>query len=211
MNLPWPSFAVLTTFALASLVLAISPGPGVLYIVSRSLAQGRRSGIVSVAAMALGNLVCGLLVVLGLTALVATSSLFFAILRYAGAAYLVYLGVRLILSRAPGLDAPVAPPASQRRIFLDGLMVALLNPKTLVFFAAFLPQFMDTSQPAIFQGSLLVGLFVLLAFATDSCYALAAGWIAAPLQRSEGSQSAGRWVGGGLLVALGIAAGITRL
>ncbi len=206
MNLPWPSVAALTTFVLASLVLALSPGPGVLYIVTRSLVQGRRSGIVSAAAMLVGNLVCGLLVVLGLTAIVALSAWFFTVLRYAGAAYLVYLGVRMMLSKPRDADVTASPPVSQQRVFLDGLLVALLNPKTLVFFAAFLPQFMSTAEPSLLQGTLLVCLFVLIAFITDSSYALAAGWIAAPLQRSARTQAAGRWIGGGFLVALGILA-----
>jgi threonine/homoserine/homoserine lactone efflux protein len=209
MSLPWPSIAALTTFVLASLVLAMSPGPGVFYIVTRSLTQGRRSGLVSVAAMAVGNLVSGLLVAAGLTAIVAVSSVFFDILRYAGAAYLVYLGVRMMLVRPRGAGSASSLPTSAR-VFLDGLMVALLNPKTLVFFAAFLPQFMDAGEPTLLQGSLLVSLFVLIAFVTDSCYALAAGWIAAPLQRSERTQTVGRLLGGGFLVALGIVAVLSK-
>ena len=207
MTLPWPATAALTAFVAASLVLAVLPGPGVLYIVTRSLVQGRRSGLLSAAAMALGNLICGLLVALGVTAVIAASSVVFALLRYAGAAYLVYLGLRMMLASPPAADA--APPASQRRVFLDGLVVALLNPKTILFFAAFLPQFMERAQPSFLQASLLVTVFVLIAFITDSSYALAAGWIAAPLARSQRAQLLSRRIGGSLLVVLGILAALS--
>lgn len=175
------------------------------YIVTRSLAHGRRSGLISAAAMAVGNLVCGLLVVIGLTALVALSSQVFTALRYAGAAYLIYLGIRLIFSGPQ--DAPhSAAAATQQRVFLDGLLVALLNPKTLVFFAAFLPQFMDAATPSLWHGSLLVGLFAAIAFITDSGYAIAAAWVAAPLQKSTFAQTTARRLSGGFLIALGILA-----
>jgi threonine/homoserine/homoserine lactone efflux protein len=205
----WLSLPELTTFVLASLVLGISPGPGVLYIITRSLVNGRRSGLVSAAAMAIGNLVCGLVVALGLTAIAAISSILLMTLRYAGAAYLVYLGIRLILVRTQPAGPASAPAVSQQRVFLDGLLVALLNPKTLVFFAAFLPQFMDASRPPLLQGSLLVVVFVLIAFITDSSYALAAGWVAAPLQRSDRLRSAGRLIGGVFLAFLGLAAALS--
>jgi threonine/homoserine/homoserine lactone efflux protein len=205
MTLPWPSVAALTAFVAASLVLALLPGPGVLYIITRSLVQGRSSGLLSAAAMAAGNLACGLLVALGLTAIVAASSMLFTALRYAGAAYLVYLGIRMILAQPPGAAAGAAP-VSQRRVFLDGVLVALLNPKTILFFAAFLPQFMDAGQPSFAQASLLISVFVLIALITDSSYALAAGWIAAPLQRSQRAQLLSRRIGGGFLMALGILA-----
>jgi threonine/homoserine/homoserine lactone efflux protein len=202
----WLSVRELAAFLLASLVLGLSPGPGVLYIVTRSLVNGRRSGLVSAAAMAIGNLACGLVVALGLSAMAALSSAYLVALRYAGAAYLVYLGVRLIFPRSRPAGPASTTAVSEQRIFLDGLIVALLNPKTMVFFAAFLPQFMDAGRPLLLQGSMLVTLFVLIAFITDSSYALAAGWVAAPLQRSGRMQAAGRRIGGAVLVALGIAA-----
>lgn len=205
MTLPSLSAGALTAFVAASLVLALLPGPGVLYIVTRSLVQGRSSGLLSAAAMAVGNLVCGMLVALGLAAIVAASAMVFTALRYAGAAYLVYLGLRMILARSAS-SSDATPPASQRRVFLDGLVVALLNPKTIIFFAAFLPQFMDVAQPSMPQASLLIAVFVLIAFITDSGYALAAGWIAAPLQRSRRAQLYSRWIGGCILVALGMLA-----
>jgi threonine/homoserine/homoserine lactone efflux protein len=198
----------LIAFIAASLVLAIIPGPGVLYVVTRSLVDGRSSGLLSAVAMAVGNLACGLLVALGITTMVAAFPSLLTVLRYAGAAYLVYLGMRTIFTR-PATTNAAASAASPRRVFLDGLAVALLNPKTILFFAAFLPQFMDAGAPAFLQASLLITVFVLIALVTDSSYALAAGLIAAPLQRSPHAQRLGRWVGGGFLVALGILAVIS--
>ena len=131
-------------FVLASLVLAVTPGPGVLYIVTRTLAQGRAAGLASVAGVALGNLGNALAASLGLAALFALSSLAFAVVKWAGAAYLVWLGVRA-LRQPPAAAAAAAPafePPRLARIVRDGFVVALLNPKTALFFAAFLPQFL---------------------------------------------------------------------
>ena len=126
---PWPLFSA---FLIASLVLAVTPGPGVLYIVARSLAQGRRSGLVSVAGVALGNLGNALAAALGLAALFAVSATAFAVVRYAGALYLAYLGVRMLQSARAGISAaPPTQPAPLGRIFRDGFVVALLNPKSV--------------------------------------------------------------------------------
>ena len=131
------SATLLGAFVVASLVLAVSPGPGVLYIVTRSLAQGRRAGLLSVAGVAAGNLCNALAAAFGLAALFAVSSTAFAIVKYAGAAYLVVLGVKALLagSRPAGpLEAATLP--RRRSLLRDGFLVALLNPKTTLFFAA---------------------------------------------------------------------------
>jgi threonine/homoserine/homoserine lactone efflux protein len=193
----------MTTFLLASLLLGLSPGPGVLYIVTTSVVHGRRAGLVSAAAMAAGNLVMGLAVASALTALLGVSGTFFTVLRYAGAAWLVYLGARMILARSQASLAEAAT-VSAPRAFRDALLVALMNPKTLVFFAAFLPQFMDPADPSLLQGALLALVFVLIALVTDCGYAVAAGWIARPLHQSRRAQGIARWLGGGLLVCLGM-------
>ena len=130
---PWPLFSA---FLLASLVLALTPGPGVLYIVARSLMQGRRSGMVSVAGVALGNLGNALAASVGLAALFAISSAAFTAVKYAGAIYLVYLGVRMLRSARVDLPAARLAAVPLGRLFRDGFMVALLNPKTTVFFTA---------------------------------------------------------------------------
>lgn len=203
----WPDWSLLAGFVAASLVLAVTPGPGVFYIVARSLAQGRAAGLASVAGVGLGNLANALAAAFGLAALLAVSALAFELLKYAGAAYLVYLGVRMLTAPGAAADAPGPAPAGLRRVFADGLLVALLNPKTTLFFAAFLPQFMNPALPAMGQGVTLGGLFVAIALVTDSLYALAAGMVAPRLGR--GRMAAGRRLLGLMLVGLGALAALT--
>jgi len=167
--------ATAVAFALASLVLAVTPGPGVAYIVARTLAQGRAAGLASVAGVAAGNLGNALGASLGLAALFALSSQAFTLVKWAGAAYLVWLGVQALrrpTERGAAQGACAAPRPAL--VFRDGLVVALLNPKTALFFAAFLPQFMDPAAGAAQQAALLGGVFVLLAAATDTGYVLLA-------------------------------------
>jgi threonine/homoserine/homoserine lactone efflux protein len=197
---PWPLFSA---FLLASLVLAVTPGPVVIYVVTRSLVQGRRSGLVSVAGVALGNLGNALAASVGLAALFAISSIAFSVIKYAGAFYLVYLGVQML--RASPVENSMAIPAtvSLKRVFRDGFVVALLNPKTTVFFAAFLPQFLSAGGPPMVQGMVLGSLFVAIATITDSAYALAAG-AAAPVLRGNVIRRIGRRLGGGVFIGLGV-------
>jgi threonine/homoserine/homoserine lactone efflux protein len=192
---PWPLFPA---FLLAGFVLAITPGPGVLYIIARSLVHGRRSGLVSVAGVALGNLGNALAASVGLSALFAISSVAFSVIKYAGALYLVYLGVQMLRSPAVENSAAVPAAATLKRVFRDGFVVALLNPKTTVFFAAFLPQFLSPNAPPMFQSMVLGLLFVTIAAVTDSAYALAAGSAASVVHRI------GRRLGGGVLIGLGV-------
>ncbi|WP_020200810.1 MULTISPECIES: LysE family translocator [Cupriavidus] len=204
-----PGGALFAAFVLASLVLAVTPGPAVIYIVTRTLSQGRRSGLASVAAVALGNLVNALAAALGLAALFAVSALAFAVVKYAGAAYLVYLGVRALRAR-PAADAGGAvPAASLGKVFRDGMVVAMLNPKTTLFFAAFLPQFMDAAAPALPQSMVLGATFVLVASFTDCCYVLAAAALLPLLGRARGASAAGRYVTGGALIGLGVLAAVS--
>ena len=199
-----PSRPLLSAFVLASLVLAIIPGPAVLYIVTRSLVQGRRSGLISVVGVALGNLGNAIGASLGLAALFAVSSVAFTVVKYAGAAYLVYLGVQALRATVPETRAEAPPPVRLQRIFRDGFLVALLNPKTAVFFAAFLPQFMDPALPAIPQGVALGALFVGIAGITDTAYALAASTVAPVLTRTGRLRAAGRYLTGGTFIGLGV-------
>ena len=199
-----PSGPLLSAFLLASLVLAIIPGPAVLYIVTRSLVQGRRSGLTSVVGVALGNLGNAIGASLGLAALFAVSSVAFTVVKYAGAAYLVYLGVQALRAPAPKTRAEAPRPVRLQRIFRDGFLVALLNPKTAVFFAAFLPQFMDPALPAIPQGCVLGALFVGIAGITDTAYALTASTVAPVLARAGRLRAAGRYLSGGTFIGLGV-------
>jgi threonine/homoserine/homoserine lactone efflux protein len=193
-----------SAFLIASVILAVTPGPGVLYIVTRSLTQGRRFGLASVAGVALGNLGNAIGASIGLAAVFAVSALAFTLVKYLGALYLLYLGIHAV--RAPQLDRASAMPgaASLQRIFRDGFIVALLNPKTAIFFAAFLPQFMNTESPAIVQSLMLGSAFVAIAAATDTAYALAAGALAPLLTRARGVRAIGRYLTGGSFIGLGI-------
>jgi len=197
---PWPLFCA---FLLASFVLAVTPGPGVLYIVTRSLVQGRRSGLVSVTGVALGNLGNALAASVGLAALFAVSSLAFSVVKYAGALYLVYLGVQMLRSAPVESPVGVSVATPLKRVFRDGFVVALLNPKTTVFFAAFLPQFLNPTAPLMFQSMALGLLFVTIAAVTDSSYALAAGVVAPALRRAT-ARRIGRLFGGGVFIGLGV-------
>lgn len=220
----WPLFAA---FLVASLVLAVTPGPGVFYIVTRSLAQGRRAGLASVAGVAIGNFGNAMGASLGLAALFIASSTAFMVVKYAGAAYLIWLGIQAIrrssgnareasLPVAAPEDSPGTPRALSyasadlnegpdlRRTFRDGLVVALLNPKTAVFFAAFLPQFMRADYSHAVQSVLLGAIFVAIAATTDCIYALAAGAIGPTIARIKLLRSAGRWASGGAFIGLGL-------
>ncbi len=198
---PWP---LLSAFLIASVVLAVTPGPGVFYIVTRSLQQGRRSGLASVAGVALGNLGNALGASIGLAALFAMSAIAFTVVKYAGALYLIYLGVKAL--RAPPGDASSTPTPQARhsRVFRDGFVVALLNPKTAIFFAAFLPQFMSTQGEPILQSITLGSLFVAIAVVTDSAYALTAGAAASVLARAKGLRPLGRYLTGAAFIGLGL-------
>jgi threonine/homoserine/homoserine lactone efflux protein len=164
----------LAVFLLASLVLAVTPGPGVIYLVTRTLAGGRRAGLASVGGVALGNFGNAALASLGLAAVLAVSARTFTAVKLAGAAYLLYLGVReLRRARRPAQDDP-RPPVKGARVFRDGFLVALLNPKTAIFFAAFLPQFVDPARAPFVQSLALGAAFVAIAACTDTLYVIAA-------------------------------------
>jgi len=198
---PWP---LLSAFVLASLALAVTPGPGVFYIVTRALAHGRRTGLASVAGVALGNLGNAAAASAGLAALFAISSLAFAVVKYTGALYLVFLGLRTLWAPRPEHELPAVPQAAPRaKIFRNGLIVALFNPKTTVFFGAFLPQFLSAQAQPMLQSVLLGCLFVAIAAATDSAYALTAGTIGPALLRAQGMRALGRYVSASALIGLG--------
>jgi threonine/homoserine/homoserine lactone efflux protein len=197
-----PPLPLLLAFVAASLVLAVTPGPAVLYIVTRSVTQGRRAGLASVAGVALGNLGNAFGASVGLAALFAISSLAYVVIKYCGAAYLIYLGFRA-LSRESSLASGEIPVVAPRRIFADGALVALLNPKTALFFAAFLPQFMDPAASALGQALALGALFVVLASCTDCCYALLSSMIAPRLAQARRLARLGRWASASAFFGLG--------
>lgn len=207
-----PPWSLLSVFLLASFVLAVTPGPGVLYIVARSVAQGRRSGLASVAGVAVGNFGNAVAASLGLAALFAASALAFSIVKYAGAAYLIYLGIKALRAK-PVTTASATPEATSLwPTFRDGFVVALLNPKTTIFFSAFLPQFMTpnaSGSTALIQALSLSALFVLMAAMTDATYAFLAGVIAPRLARSRAAYGVARVTAGVSLIALGVFAALS--
>ena len=204
MNSYLPSAPLLAAFLAASFVLAVTPGPGVLYIVTRSIAQGTRSGLASVAGVALGNLGNAIGASVGLAALFAISSLAFTIVKYAGALYLIYLGIQALRAPAAATTREGAEPHSLWRIFRDGFFVALLNPKTAIFFAAFLPQFISAQGSPLVQSVVLGALFVVIAASTDTAYALAASAIAPALTRATQMQAVGRYLSASVFIGLGV-------
>jgi threonine/homoserine/homoserine lactone efflux protein len=202
---PWP---LATTFLIACVVLAVTPGPGVLYIVARSAIQGTRSGLASVAGVALGNLGNAVAACLGLAVIFAASPLAFSVVKYAGAAYLIYLGVQMIRQRNSATEVAI-DAAPLLRVFRDGFVVALFNPKTTIFFAAFLPQFLTPGAPPMAQSLLFGAVFVVIAAISDSAYALLASAITSRLGHSEGFRRAGTWLGGAIYIGLAILTALT--
>jgi threonine/homoserine/homoserine lactone efflux protein len=192
-------------FLTASLALLISPGPAVLYIVARSIEQGRLSGLVSVASVEVGNFCHVLFATLGLSALLLSSPVAFSLVKYLGAAYLIYLGIgKWVSKRKQGANLiPILQ--SKRQIFFQGVVVAVLNPKTALFFLAFLPQFVDVSKGSPASQMFLLGvIFVSLAIVTDSMYALAAGTARDWLRSSKLFLGGERYLSGTIFIALGL-------
>src|SRR2546421_8907056 len=205
-----PALTTMALFLLAALGLLLIPGPSVLYIITRSVAQGKRAGLASVLGVELAGLMHAAAAALGLSALLLTSALAFSIVKYLGAAYLIYLGLRTLLSRHESSQTPVPAPQSFSRLFGQGFLVQLLNPKTALFFYAFLPQFVDPARGAVTGQILVFGvLFVLLACCTDSLYALLGSTVGKLLTRNVRFHRAQRYVTGGVYIVLGVTAAIT--
>jgi len=196
----------LTIFALASAALIAVPGPAVLYIVTRSIHQGRRAGVASVLGIETGALVHVAAAAVGLSAVLASSAFAFSIVKYAGAAYLIGLGLWTLLSRHAAADATVATEVRLRRIFAQGVLVNTFNPKVALFFLAFLPQFTDpdAARPAL-QIGLLGLVFVAIALVLDLGWALTADAAGGLLRRSRRFLRAQRFMSGSVYLALGVA------
>jgi threonine/homoserine/homoserine lactone efflux protein len=203
-----PEPSTLALFAVAAITLLVIPGPAVLYIVTRSVDQGRAAGLASVAGIHLGTLLHVAAAALGLSALLVSSATAYNAVRWVGAAYLVFLGVQRLLARDEDAGSEGAGrPRRQglRRIFAQGVVVNVLNPKTALFFFAFLPQFVDVSRGSVpFQVVVLGVAFVLLGLLSDGAYALLAATGAGWLRRRPRAARASRLVSGGVLVTLGV-------
>ena len=204
-----PSSSTYAVFLATAIVLLLVPGPAVLYVVTRSIEMGRSGGIASVAGITTGTVAYVVLATAGLSSLVLASTAAFDAVKYVGAVYLFVLGVRRLLGRGLEPSDEEAAPRTRRRAYTQGVFVNLTNPKTIVFVFAFLPQFVDPNAPHAWIQVLALGLsFALLGFLSDSMWALAAGSIADRLRDTSAIARVQRWVGGGVLVGLGILAAV---
>lgn len=208
MDIVIPGAANLGLFVSAAVVLLVVPGPAVLYIFARSVEQGRLAGFVSILGIHTATLVHVAAAALGLSAVLAQSALAFSLIKYAGAAYLIWIGLNKLFGHGEIRDADVAVEATgHRRLFRDGFVVNLLNPKTALFFLAFLPQFVEVDRGHVAMQITFLGLvFIVLGIVTDGCYALAAGSMGRWLKRSRGYLQAERYVSGVLFIGLGLTA-----
>jgi len=198
-------------FTVAALALLLLPGPAVLYIVSRSVAQGRLAGLVSDLGIHAGTMVHVVAASLGLSALLMTSALAFAAVKYLGAAYLIWLGVRKLFGTdAAPAEANAPGRSGYLRLLRDGFIVNLFNPKTALFFLAFLPQFADVSRGHLATQIAFLGLlFVVLGLVTDGCYAIAAGTAGEWIKRNRGHYLRfERYVTGVVMIGLGVTAAL---
>jgi threonine/homoserine/homoserine lactone efflux protein len=203
-------FSQLAFFMGAALALLLVPGPAVLYITARSANQGRLAGLVSVFAIETANFTQAVAATLGLSAILLSSALAFDMVKYLGAAYLIYLGLRKLLAREEAVGTETIEPESLSRIYWQGLIVNLLNPKTALFFFAFLPQFVDPHKGNVTGQTLLLGaIFVGMAIVTDSLYALAASSLADKMRGSRHFQKGQRYFAGLVYVGLGITTALT--
>jgi len=202
-----PSPTTYGLFILTALALLAIPGPAVLYVVSRSIDQGRTAGIASVAGITTGTVVHVTLAAVGLSSLVLASKVAFDGVRYAGAAYLIFLGVRRLITSHTDDGVEAAAPRTRRDLYTQGMVVNLTNPKTIVFIFAFIPQFVDANAARVWVQVLVFGLtFAALGFISDNLYALAAGSVADRLRGGRTIARFQRWFGGSILIGLGIAA-----
>ncbi len=207
-----PALPTLGLFMLTALGLLLFPGPSVLYVVTRSASQGRRAGLASVMGIESASFVHTAAAALGLSALLLTSALAFDVVKYAGAAYLIFLGLRTLLSRHQQEQSLEAAPRSFRQLYSQGFLVNLLNPKTALFFYAFLPQFVDPTRGAIVAQIVLLGaLFVVLATCTDGLYALLGASVGRVLTRNTRVQRWQRYFSGVVYIVLGMTAAVAGM
>lgn len=197
-----PDTGALAVFAAASLALAVVPGPAVLYIVAQSVPGGRRAGAVSALGIATGGLFHVMAAVVGLSAILAASAEAFTVVKLLGAAYLVWLGIRTLMSRDERIGGRPAE-ATLGSTYRRGVVVNVLNPKTALFFLAFLPQFVDPDGSTRGQLAVLGVLFVVIALASDLVWALLAGTAGTMLRRSRTFLRIQRYVSGTIFVGLG--------
>jgi threonine/homoserine/homoserine lactone efflux protein len=208
-----PATSTIALFCAAALALIVVPGPAVTYIVTQSVDKGRSAGLVSALGIASGGVVHVVAATVGLSALIASSATAFTAVKLVGAVYLIAIGLRRLLTRDHDeLDAEAPPaPGAPGRLFVQGAVVNVLNPKTALFFLAFLPQFVDPARGSVAGQVAIFGcLFVVLAALSDSAYAVAAAALAGRLRTSERARRLRRLVTGGVFVVLGVTAATAK-
>ncbi|MCA9885037.1 MAG: LysE family translocator [Anaerolineae bacterium] len=196
-----PSLAL---FIVSSLVLLLTPGPAVLYIIARSINQGRQAGVVSAVGLSLGTLVHVFAAAFGLSALLATSAIAFNVVKLLGAAYLIYLGIKTLRTPLPTDTTVEAPPRQLKQIFVQGFIVNVLNPKLALFFFAYLPQFVDMSSGSVAGQIVMLGMiFTALGIISDSLYAIVSGTLGRWLKNNPTFVKMQRTVSGVVYIFLG--------
>jgi threonine/homoserine/homoserine lactone efflux protein len=206
-----PSSNDLLLFVSAAVILLLIPGPAVLYVLTRSVEQGRKAGLASCSGIATGSLVHVLAATLGLSALLLSSAVAYSVVKYAGAAYLIYLGVKKLRERpATDMGARHVPPLPLRRVYAQGVLVEALNPKVAIFFFAFLPQFVNPARGHVSLQFLALGMiFTALGLISDSAWALTAGSAAGWLRSNRTFIRNERYVSGTVYLGLGMATAVT--
>lgn len=203
----------LALFFAASLTILLMPGPAVIYIVARSIGQGRMAGVVSVLGVGLGSFVHVAAAALGLSALLVSSAIAYSAVKYAGAFYLIYLGIKKLTSKprlADTAESESKEPVNLRKIFAEGVLVNVLNPKTAIFFFAFLPQFVDVNLGHVAWQMTVYGLaFSIMGMMTDSMWALAAGTAGRTLKAHPAFVNGEKYFAGVTYLALGTLAAVT--
>jgi threonine/homoserine/homoserine lactone efflux protein len=206
-----PDTVLLLGFIAASLIVLVLPGPGVFYVLTRSASQGRRAGLISALGLSVGALAHVAAAAAGLSALLLTSATAFGVVKTLGAGYLIYIGIRTLLAK-PSSSATIETPAPLvlGRLFWDGVVISVFNPKIAVFFLAFLPQFIDPVSGSITSQIILLGiLYCALALLTDGTYAVLAGsarrWLGGRIKQSP----VPRYLTGGIYIGLGINTALT--
>ncbi len=201
---------ILLTFAIASTVLLIIPGPTIIMVITQSLAHGRRIALASVLGVGLGDLVAASLSIIGVGTILAASATVFTVVKWAGAAYLVYIGIRMWIDpvTVPSIDMHV-PERSRGTVFRDAFLVTLLNPKGIIFFMAFVPQFISAKAAFAPQASVFVAVFVLLGILNAWAYAMLASGARNFIRRPSVLRAATR-TGAVFLIGAGVASAVTR-
>jgi threonine/homoserine/homoserine lactone efflux protein len=204
-----PDLGSIVTFGIASIALLVIPGPAVIYILNRSVSDGRNVGLAAVAGLELGNFVHVIAASAGLSAVLATSATAFNTVKWLGAGYLVFVGVRTLLTR-PAAVSGDSTSVSLKRSFTQGVVVNTLNPKVALFFLSYLPQFIDADKGAAWSQALVLGgVFVLLGCCTDGLYAFGASALRTRLLTGRTLPVVQRYVAGTVFVALGVMAATT--